>query len=1568
MTQPEQSDTLAQLKRALGAIKELRGRLDAAERARSEPIAIIGMGCRVPGAANPESFWQLLHNGVDAISEVPSDRWDGDAFYNPDPEAIGKIATRWGGFLSAIDQFDPAFFGISPREATAMDPQQRLLLEVAYETFENAGQTTEQLAGSKTGVFVGVHSHSTDYYMLQATDPAAIDTYSGTGTSHSVVAGRLSYLFDLQGPSMALDTACSSSLVAVHLAVQSLRGRECRMALAGGVNIILEPTFSIAASRMHMMAADGRCKTFDAAADGFVRGEGCGMVMLKRLSDAQADGDRVLAVIAGSAVNQDGHTNGLTAPNGLSQQTVIRAALVNAGVEPQQISYVEAHGTGTALGDPIEVEALAAVLSGPRSPNQLVLLGSAKTNIGHLEGAAGVIGLIKTVLSLCHQQIPPLVHFRMLNPLMTLAGTPLIIPTDVHTWKSSETPRYAGVSSFGWSGTNAHVIVGEAPRQPEAPYAAAPAGQTLLLPLSARSSAALRAQAHNIAKLLRQPNAPMAYDLCFHAAMRRSHHDQRMAVVGRSPAELADRLTTFANAKPDDAPNELGGIVFVFSGQGSQWDGMARQLLTDEPLFRSELERCDAAIRAEAGWSLIEQLNTANGAQLDQIDIIQPTLFAIQVGLAALWRSYGVLPDAVVGHSLGEVGAAYVAGALSLEDAVRVICRRSRLLRRISGQGAMAVVGLSLDEAEAAIAGYTDRLAVGGNNSPRSCVLSGDPAALDAVLTQLQSRNIFCRPVKVDVASHSPQVDLLCPDLLAALRDLRPQAPTMPIYSTATGTVFESGRPALLDAAYWVQNLRQPVLFAAAIAKLLHDGRNTFIELSPHPILLTAIDDSMHAAGATGQTLPSMLRNRAGRITMLESLGTLYAHGHMPDWRGLYPTPGRFVDLPSYPWQRRRFWINATPTRSMPIIEITTHSTQPLPELALRRADDWFYQVSWRPQPLPALPAITEGGSWLIFTDAEGLGEQLAQRLTSTGQQAILVVPGNSYIRQNDTYIQMNPQRPEDLQRLLRETLTGTAPLRGAIYLWALRAASDVESPPQTAQTLVYGGALHLAQAMAAATLPSTPQIWFVTRGAQAIAGEPAVAAQAPLWGLGRVLSVEHPELWGGLIDLDPHRSPDEPSALLGELSTSTAQEQIALRGTGRYVARLTRSTPTASQPLVLHPNATYLITGGMGGLGLELARWLVERGARHLALVGRSAPSITAQGLIAELEESGAQIRIVRGDIGQPEAAAAILAEIAQRMPPLRGLIHAAGILDDAMLLKQSFASFEYVMKPKIAGAWHLHTLTVSIDLDFFVLFSSATALLGTPSQASYAAANAYLDALAHTRRASGLPALSINWGMWGEVGLAVQHGRSQHLNRRGLIAMPVQAGLAALERLMADSNAQVAAMAIDWPTFSGQFPAGHTPHLFRELIIDQRDAADQIQPGRDLRRELQEHAPTARIEVIEQLAREQVAGVLGFAGTDDVAPQRGFFQMGMDSLMAIELKNRLQAILMLNLPSTLAFDYPTATSLAHYLHDRIFPPPTVEPPTPMSDSDSDLQALGQLSREDLKALIDDELESIDM
>lgn len=1793
-----------------------------------EPIAIVGIGCRLPGGADsPARLWQLLSEGFDAIAPIPAERLDLEALYDERPATPGKMMTRWGGLLPDVDRFDADFFGISPREAERLDPQQRLLLEVTWEALADAGIPADRLRGSRTGVFVGMWLNEFESYLFA--EPNTLDLYMTTGSGRYSASGRVSYFFDLYGPSLTIDTACSSSLVAVHLACQSLWSGECQLALAGGANVILQPHITIAYSQARMMAPDGHCKFGDAAADGYVRSDGAALVVLKPLSAALAAGDPVYAVIRGSAVTNDGRSSGfLATPGQAGQEEMLRRAYAHAGIDPRTVQYVEAHGTGTSAGDPVELGALGAVLGAGRPPDQPCLVGSIKTNIGHTEGAAGVVGMIKAALALRNGQIPASLHLHQPNPRIPWDALGVQICAAQRPWPAADHPARAGVSSFGIAGTNAHVVLEAPPAQPAVASSAAVA--PLVLPISAHTPAALNGLARAYLGILADRSGAID-DLCYSASLRAAHLGQRLAIVAGDRDGLDAGLAAFLCGEQHptlsvgQAAAEPPRVAFVFPGQGSQWLGMARELLAGEPAFRAAFAGCDAAIRAETGWSPVEQLLAEEAeSRLGEIDVIQPTLFAVQVALAALWQSWGVEPAAVVGHSMGEVAAAHVAGALSLEDAVAIICRRSRLLRRVRGQGAMAVVGLSFAEAQAAIAGHADRLAIAVSNGPRSTVLSGDPAALAAVVAELERRDVFCRPVKVDVASHSPQMDPLLAELEAALAELAPNAAHVPIYSTVEGAVV-GGQS--LGAAYWARNLRRPVLFATAAQQLAADGHTIFIEISPDPILLVAIEQVLRHSGHAGLAVPSLRRNEPERTRMLTSLGALYTAGVPINWAAHYLARGRFVALPAYPWQRERYWYThtaqhsrqgsapalaqqqaaspllgrrlpalavlpgvhiwegvleeaATPAelrspvdqgavlaggayvwmalraagevapggaarlRNLVVLadlpleagdERTTQAAitpgaggaelriysrgggaepwvehasalldtpgDPLPafdlaalqaacvaagptppgldqpwygqgealarlrrpegppdrpdpgrvtaglallsalgatvgqadllvaaidqvtgapagepawayacigagrddglrgdvslldedgrvllrcagvtlrrptealraRVAQARLAEWLYELAWRPLAPAEVAPASGPGRWLLFADAGGLATELAGLLAADGAEVTLAYPGAAYERLADGGVRLDPTDQGHMSRLVAATAAGGAPAT-AVYLWGLDLAPadavDGELLLER-QRPALAAALHLAQALAR-TPGAATRLWLLTRGAVP-AGEPAGALaveQAALWGLGRVVASEHPELGAGLIDVDA--GPGAARALYAALQAGDAEDQVALRNGARLGARIVRGQgrmPAGLPPL--RSDATYLITGGLGGVGLVLARWMLANGARSLALLGRRPLDETLAAAIGALAVDGAEVVYFQADVAQRASLAAALGRMATTMPPLRGVVHAAGSLDDAALLGQSWAGFERVMGAKLAGAWNLHQQTLGLSLDLFVLCSSVSALLGTPGQANYAAANAFLDALAHHRRAAGLAALSINWGRWGEVGLATQAARGEQLERRGLAAMSPAAAAAAFGRLLGGAQAQAAVMDITWATFVGRLArAGNAPILGELDELAERPREQQ--PGAvasDLLRAIEQAEPAARYELLLEHVRRCVAEVLRFGDVARVAPGRGFFQLGLDSLTSLELKNRLGRDLGRALPATLAFDYPTAAALARQLLAE-FAPAAVGAIGAPAEPEHELAALAQLGRDELKQLLDSELDAID-
>ncbi len=1826
-----------------------------------EPIAIIGIGCRLPGGANdPTTFWELLQNGVDAISEIPTDRWNIQKFFDPDPSKAGRTYAKWGGFIEGIDQFDAQFFGISPREAAAMDPQQRMLLETTWEALEDGGQAPETLAGSPTGVFVGIFMRDYEQLHTSSLNRVLINNHTGVGTSMSIAANRISYAFDFVGPSVALDTACSSSLVAIHLACQSLRNGECTLAVAGGASLLLKPEQTIATSKATMLSPDGRCKSFDARANGYVRSEGCGVVILKPLSAALADGDPIYAVIRGSATNQDGRSKGLTVPNGAAQEAALRASLQQAAVTPEQIQYVEAHGTGTFVGDPIETNALGNVVG--RARQTPCIIGSVKSNIGHLEATAGVAGLIKTALALKHRQIPANLHFETPNPQINFKELNLQVPTTLIAWPEPECgTRFATVNSFGFGGSNANLILAEAPTQP-ARASHAPIDQPLLFPLSARTPEALHAVVAVHRSFLMQSSATLA-DLCATAAQRRGHHDYRAAFVAASRAELAEQLNSFLQEEPSTtiaagmvalAPIQL---AFVYAGMGTQWWGMGRELLAESPIFLAAIKAVDQLFQPLAGWSILAALQQDEAhSQIHETRIAQPAIFAVQVGLTALWQSWGVMPSAIVGHSVGEIAAAHAAGALTLADAVQVIYHRSRLQQTTAGQGTMLAVGLTTAEVATYLGPYHNAVAIGAINSPTSLTLAGDEQALQAIAKALETNKVFNRFLQVEVPYHSPQMDPIRAELIQSLQTLAPQPATIPLYSTVTGDLIDGSA---LTAEYWWRNVREPVRFADAILELQSGNKSAsathFLEISPHPVLARSMQETLrHASGRNSddayQVISSLRRGQPEQTTLLSALGQLYTVGYPIAWSQL--VQGNFVPLPRYPWQRERHWIeteaslqdrldlggsqqrtitqrasnhpllggqlNLAPSVQVwegdlertelaylddhrvqhtiiypgagyiemalaaaaqgqqqaeishlqgitfhkalplanageegspprfqvmlagdtidiysqvnnvevndfalndPAISDTTpswlhHATskrgaatamatvtmpqslalpalqarlgtpieqaacyqqfarlglrygpafqgiatlwpgteEALTQLALQaeivqqqadyqvhpvlidlclqsflgiligaesierghtvflpvqiermsvwqrpdlatalychaqlteesaqqlvgnitlcdetgqilieihglhcqavtmlaeaaqgkaQEDNLLYEVEWLPSDqfadqLPGQlpeqlsqhlsdPASDQPANWLIFADRQGIAQTLANHLRAANQRPILVMQGERYERLDSEHFRIRPDNSMDMGALFT-TLIGQK-VHGIVHLWSLDLA---DSAPLIAQQSHCISTLHLLQNLR----HPVPRLWLVTQGARALLKTdvtlPAQVQQAMLWGMGKVITQEHPDLHAVCVDLDPMEdSTKAAQQLLQEIAASgneldRLEDQVAWRNGKRHVARLKAAPLTSSFTLShrqpVQPEATYLVTGGLGALGLQVAHALVDQGARYLVLSGRSGATGKEEAIQA-LEARGVQVMAARANVAVAEEVTNLLAQIKASYPPLRGIVHAAGVLDDGVLRQQNATRFANVLAPKVQGAWQLHEQTQDLDLHFFVCFSSVASLLGSPGQGNYAAGNAYMDALVHYRRALGLAGQSINWGPWAEAGMAANAATLDRLANLGMGAISGEVGLQLFQALLhtnGERAPQVGVVPIDWPKLYGNFPGAKAPffaQLTQNLVTEQESMVDLL---RTLSPEEQ------RTEVTDFL-RKQLAQVLGFNRADKINPRQRLFDLGLDSLMAVELKNRLEAGLELAIAPTLMFDYPTVETLVDYLYEGL-------------------------------------------
>ena len=1468
----------------------------------AEPIAVVGIGCRFPGdVTDPESYWDLLVDGRDAISTVPPDRWNADAFYDPDPLAPGRMTTKWGGFLRDVAGFDAEFFGITPREAAAMDPQQRVLLEVAWEALENAGIPPDSLSGSRTGVMAGVYFN--EYQSMIATSPQQVDAYTGTGNAHSITVGRISYLLGLRGPAVAVDTACSSSLVAVHLACQSLRLRETDLALAGGVSLNLLPETQIAISAWGLLSPRGRCASFDAAADGFVRGEGAGMVVLKRLTDALRDDDRILAVVRGSAVNQDGRSNGVTAPNTEAQRDVIADALRSGDVAPDAIDYVETHGTGTMLGDPIEFEALAATYG--RGAGSCAL-GAVKTNFGHLEAAAGIAGFIKAVLAVQRGQIPANLHFSQWNPAIDAAPTRFFVPTENTGWPATEGPRLAAVSSFGLGGTNAHVIIEQGPQTaPERQADPGPAVSTLLV--TGKTAARVAVTAAGLAEWMTGagaavPLAEVANTLSNHRVRHAKFapvvaRDRDQAIAGlRALAAGATELETSASspgvvAPRDDSPGP--GTVFVYSGRGSQWAGMGRRLLADEPAFAAAVSELEPVFVEHAGFSLHEVI--AGGAELVGIEQIQLGLIGMQLTLTELWRSYGVTPDLVIGHSMGEVAAAVVAGALTPAEGLQVTATRSRLMAPLSGQGGMALLGLDVAATEALIADYP-QVTLGIYNSPRQTVIAGPTEQIEELIAAVRAQNRFAGRVNIEVAPHNPAMDALQPQMRGLLSDLAPRTPSIPIISTTYADL--DTRP-VFDAQHWAINMRNPVRFMQAIAHSVSGAggdHHTFIEISAHPLLTQAIVDTVgqdDERGARYLAVGTLQRDTDDTITFHTNLGTAQPQ-RTP------PSCGPWAAIPTTPWQHTRHWVTSTvtapdalPHRNGVALQGPNDSTEKTGDAL----DDWRYELTW---PVAALPSADTFGdaAWLVLGDAE-LGAEMVG-LAGAGARVTVLEPA---------VLVADRDQGELLNALNRVDYVVYAP-------GAAPAILDVASAYQ-----MFHAVRKLATTMVAVSSP--PKLLIVTRNAQPLSeGDRANPGHALLWGLGRTLALEHPEIWCGIVDLD-EALPAELVVrhVLDESQAVDGEDQVVYRTGSRHVPRLAKviAPPPSRARLGFGEDADtcQLVIGATGNIGPRLIRQLSAMGAKTIVAVSRSATARLTD-LTRELSSNGTRLVEVAADATDPVAMKTLFDRFGTELPPLEGIYLAAFAGRPVLLSDMTNDDVAAMFAPKLDAAALLHRLSLKMPVRQFVVFSSISGLLGSRWLAHYTATSTFLDTFAYARRVLGLPATVVDWGLWESLAGA-QQDASQVSAESGLLPMSDAVAIRALPEVMsADAGVHSVVVAADWALLAAAYRTRGAVRIIDDVIPALGDGSTAESEFRAALRECQaERRPAMLLDHVSGLA----AKVMGLPPHEVLDPSTGFFQLGMDSLMSVTLQRALSESLGEFLPASVVFDYPTVDTLTDYL-----------------------------------------------
>ncbi|VAW74515.1 Polyketide synthase modules and related proteins [hydrothermal vent metagenome] len=1515
-------------------------------------VAIIGMACRFPGrAVDLRSFWQCLQEGEDCISEVPGERWNSDQYYDPQPAVSGKMNTRWGGFLHDVDQFDPGFFSISGHEAAEMDPQQRILLEVSWRAFEHAGITEEQLQGSNTGVFVGISNG--DYLRLMVRSQPNLDSftaYSGLGNAYSIAANRLSYVFDLVGPSIAVDTACSSSLTAIHMAAESIRSGECDMAIAGGINLMLAPDATILLSQFGMMAPEGRCKAFDANANGYVRSEGCGMIVLKCAMQAYADGDFILAKILGSAQGQDGGSTGITSPNPQAQRRLLLAGLKRAQADPKNITYIEAHGTGTAIGDPVEMAQLNAVYGADKSAERCYV-GSVKANIGHLEAGAGVAGIIKLVLTMQHRQIPRQLHIKNMNPEFDIEGSRLTIPLKMTAWPESQLPRQAAISSFGFGGALVHMVLEESKPKMTSVEKIKRGNHFNLMVLSAKTADALRQLAKSWIQFLETQRFDSMLNLCHIMATRRSHFRYRLTATESAQSGFRQSLqnASVVDSAAGVAVSDANSTAFIFSGQSGQFAGMGHHLYADYEVFREAFDRCARTFDSAGSPTLMTIVFSNNEPRdIDSLTSLerwsQPALFALEYALAKLWMSWGVKPAVLLGHSLGEITAACVAGCMEPEAAMHLVEIRGRLMTQVSGNGGM----LSVFAGAKAIKNLIDLRALGVSiaavNAPGLTVISGPITSLESAEVDLTSAGIKCRSLNVIHAFHSAMMDSILDEYESLASQIRFKPPTVTLISSVSGQPIVTAP----TAQYWREHLRHCVQFASAVNQVVDRGIKVFIEVGPGRALCS-ITQQCHPAKDLLYCC-SLDEDTPGKSTILQSLGRLYIAGANIDWQAVYHGPANMPDwsIPVHPFRHQRYWFDEKPVAASVI------------DRPKQQAGPATYVPVWQERPLDSeITKKTIACHWIIVGEGNGFSNMLEQGLRSRGDSVFFIRPSVQMSIRQALFARIGSKGRIDinvpvtcdgvgyakaLNKIINRLGAYSVQHWRVIYVAALDCVSEVDTTLQSLEhdqsTTGVLGLTSLLQGMN--QVSQSLSLWVVTRNAQAVCFDTSRfdsrlnVSQAPLWGLMRTAFLEHPSLRGGLIDLDEETDPAQQlDNVLAQIYQGSDEAQVAFRGSKRYIESL-NLLPIGSakpDPLALDPDATYIITGGMGGLGLCCAQWLSSRGAGHVILLGRHEPPPPAEwntlepgshwakvvAAIKRIETQGTKVKTIACDVRKHQKVEQLLTSVRSK-GRLGGILHAAGVNWLAKIADIESSQLSDALAINVSAAWNLHQLSQEDDLDFFILFSSVSALWGSVDLSHYTASNYFLDALCHLRRKTGKRALCIDWGPWADVGMSAKSDQKELLEMLGLNLIRPNDALASMERLIVEDRGQCVIADFNWSRFQAFVSFSLSPSLFDGVSL----ANDHQSCRLGSIEQIAKLGPDEAREYLVKYLRMQLAAVLHSSPTTEIGVDTRFNFMGMDSLTGMAFCARLETQLGVEIPAMTVYNYPTIGKMVDFIYQQ--------------------------------------------